>query len=235
MKHLKLFKTNADFESATLDLPNISYVNESATVIFLKPDPANGYEYVDFGLPSGTLWAKYNIGSNTEEGYGLRFAWGDTQGHTDEEFVNGEYVFNPEDYVFGTSPYTKYNSEDGLTVLELQDDAANANMGGEWHLPTANQWQELLDNTYQSYVTINNVPCVKVYSKTDSTKYIMIPYGAGYYVSGEHYDTKTSFYLIRDFRGSDNNFVLLLLGKYMESIGSGLDRNRGYSARGVLG
>ena len=39
------------------------------------------HEYVDLGLPSGTLWAKTNIGASSPEEYGLYFAWGETEGY----------------------------------------------------------------------------------------------------------------------------------------------------------
>lgn len=38
----------------------------------------NNHEYVDLGLPSGTLWATCNVGASTPESYGLAFAWGET-------------------------------------------------------------------------------------------------------------------------------------------------------------
>lgn len=41
------------------------------------PD-ADGYEYVDLGLPSGTLWATCNVGANCPEEYGDYFAWSET-------------------------------------------------------------------------------------------------------------------------------------------------------------
>ena len=39
----------------------------------------DGHEYVDLGLPSGTLWATCNVGADTPEGYGDYFAWGETE------------------------------------------------------------------------------------------------------------------------------------------------------------
>lgn len=42
-------------------------------------DPFNGHEYVDLGLPSGTLWATMNIGASAEEDYGDYYAWGETE------------------------------------------------------------------------------------------------------------------------------------------------------------
>ena len=40
----------------------------------------NGYEYVDLGLPSGTLWAACNVGASKPSDDGQYFQWGDTQG-----------------------------------------------------------------------------------------------------------------------------------------------------------
>jgi hypothetical protein len=40
-----------------------------------NPQP-DGHEYVDLGLPSGTLWATCNVGASKPEEYGDYFAWG---------------------------------------------------------------------------------------------------------------------------------------------------------------
>ena len=39
----------------------------------------NGHEWVDLGLPSGTLWASCNIGATSPEEYGDYFAWGEVR------------------------------------------------------------------------------------------------------------------------------------------------------------
>ena len=39
---------------------------------------ANGYDYVDLGLPSGLKWATCNVGADKPEGYGDYFAWGES-------------------------------------------------------------------------------------------------------------------------------------------------------------
>ena len=44
-----------------------------------KTEQANGHEYVDLGLPSGTLWATCNVGASKPEDYGDYFAWGETK------------------------------------------------------------------------------------------------------------------------------------------------------------
>ena len=108
-----------------------------------------GFEYVDLGLPSGTLWAKCNIGAEREVDYGLLFQWGDTQGYTAEQVGRGIGLkcFGCEDYKWtnGLSlSMTKYNVTDGKTVLDLEDDAAHVNMGGDWIMPTNEQLEELI-------------------------------------------------------------------------------------------
>lgn len=41
------------------------------------------HDYVDLGLPSGTLWATCNVGASRPEEYGDYFAWGETEPKTD--------------------------------------------------------------------------------------------------------------------------------------------------------
>ena len=116
-------------------------------------DAFNGHEYVDLGLPSGTLWAKMNVGANSETDYGLYFAWGETEGYTDASTKAFSWV----DYKYGDgSTFTKYNSTDGKTALDLEDDAASVNMGGDWHMPTNEQFQELLNTTYVTNTWVTN-------------------------------------------------------------------------------
>lgn len=116
----------------------------------------NGHVYVDLGLPSGTLWAKMNVGANNETDYGLYFAWGETQGYAD---ANSGKAFSWNDYKYGVYDrtntnhgMTKYNNTDGKTIFELEDDAAAVNMGGQWHMPTISQMEELAYGTTNGYV-----------------------------------------------------------------------------------
>ena len=72
-------------------------------------------EYVDFGLPSGNLWAKCNIGASSPDDAGLYFQWGDINGYTKEEIEAGKKKFNfyNDDYKFrGIGIFAKYNNTD---------------------------------------------------------------------------------------------------------------------------
>ena len=115
------------------------------------------HDYVDLGLPSGLLWAKCNVGASTEEEAGLYFQWGDTQGYTAEQIGNGEgqKAFSNADYKFyADGEYTKYNSSDGKTVLDPEDDAVHVNMGGNWRMPTYEEYKELYGNTDVYFVPV---------------------------------------------------------------------------------
>lgn len=119
-------------------------------IVFSSP---TDYEYVDLGLPSGLLWAKYNVGATSEEEAGLYFQWGDTQGYTVEQVGNGEGLkpFKQADYKWSvngsSSNFSKYNKSDRKVVLDPEDDAAHVNMGGNWRMPTYNECKELCFNT----------------------------------------------------------------------------------------
>ena len=89
----------------------------------------NGYAYVDLGLPSGTKWATHNIGATTPEGYGEYYQWGMTtppaDGNYSEENCATHGIEMPD--ISGDPQY----------------DAARANWGSTWRMPTREEMQEL--------------------------------------------------------------------------------------------
>lgn len=138
----------------------------------------NGYDYVDLGLPSGTLWSTCNVGASKPSDYGLYFQWGDTKGYTKGQVgrCDGKkkFALNWSDYKWGSEPnFTKYKTYG--TMLELEDDAANVNMGGDWHIPSPTQIQELLDNTTSEWTTIDGISGMAFTSKNDESNSIFIP------------------------------------------------------------
>ena len=142
----------------------------------------NGYDYVDLGLPSGTLWATCNAGASKPSDYGLYFQWGDTKGYTKSKIGRGDgkkkFALDWSDYKWGSEPtFTKYTAI-GAT-LELEDDAANANMGGSWYMPSPMQIQELLDNTTNAWTTQDGVNGRLFTSTKDTSKSIFVPAAGG--------------------------------------------------------
>ena len=150
---------------------------------------SNGHEFVDLGLPSGTLWATMNVGASSPLDYGLYFQWGDTQGYTKEQVGNGEgqkkFASDWSDYKWYLSGSEKENNlkfikyiKEGAT-LNLKDDAANVNMGGSWHMPSPEQIRELIDNTVSVLTKLDDVIGMRFISKNDPSKFIFIPAAGG--------------------------------------------------------
>lgn len=155
-------------------------------------DPYNGHAYVDLGL--SVKWATCNVGATTPEGYGDYFAWGEavpyyTAGHAWDNacsnWKTGKTGYNVASYKWCEGFYlTKYcNSSsygivDNKSILDATDDAATANWGGSWRMPTKAERDELLENCTWTWTTRNGVNGYRVTSNTNSNS-IFLP-AAGY-------------------------------------------------------
>ena len=143
----------------------------------------NGYEWVDLGLPSGAKWATCNVGATSPESYGNYYAWGETapkSNYTWEtyKYCNGSYdtmtkYCTESGYGYGYNGFT-----DGKTTLELNDDAARANWGGKWRMPTEAEQNELRNNCAWTWTTQNGVMGYKVTSKTNGNSIFLPAAGA---------------------------------------------------------
>lgn len=103
---------------------------------------------VDLGLASGLLWAKYNMGTTDPTKPGDYYAWGETS--TKKKYYSDNYKHFKTD---GGIKVLKYNEKDGKTVLDLNDDAARANIGAGYRIPTKEDWEELLEDCKWEAVT----------------------------------------------------------------------------------
>ena len=125
-----------------------------------KAREANGHEYVDLGLPSGTLWATCNVGASKPEDYGNYYAWGETGTKSTYDCSTYKYANGADDKLtkYCNSIFHGYRFfSDNLTELQSGDDPATANWGGGWQTPTKAQWEELLNNTTIQWTTLNGV------------------------------------------------------------------------------
>lgn len=118
------------------------------------------HNYVDMGLPSGMKWATCNIGATSPEDYGDYFAWGETKPKNTYSWSNYRYsnggLFTLTKYC--NNPANGYNGyTDNLTTLEACDDAATANWGESWRMPTYRELQELVDVCTSEWVILNGV------------------------------------------------------------------------------
>ena len=173
MKFIHKFDTIADFNTGikNYEEPWVSYTKEINRVDYNNVIDTNGHEFVNLGLPSGTLWATCNVGASSYDELGTFFAWGEITGDKRGSANYKNYSWN--DYSLGTSTsnLTKYNSTDNKTVLDLEDDAAHVIMGGNWCMPTLEQIQELINSnncTISSVLTDNNSYVISLKSKTNN-------------------------------------------------------------------
>ena len=148
-----------DGVKTTYEVANVDSITFSKVE---NPDPDN-HEYVDLGL--SVKWATCNVGATKPEEYGDYFAWGETQ-------PKSTYSWSAYKYCNGSATtLTKYctNSDfgtiDNKTVLEAADDAARANWGGSWRMPTDAELTELREQCTWTWTTQNGVYGYKVTSK----------------------------------------------------------------------
>ena len=100
-----------------------------------------GYEWVDLGLPSGTKWATCNVGATTPEGYGNYYAWGETTTKASYDDSNSVTDWQQISDFSGNAQY----------------DAARANWGSTWRMPTKTEMEELVNNCTWTWTTQNGV------------------------------------------------------------------------------
>ena len=130
-----------------------------------------GVVAVDLALPSGLLWASCNVGATSPEQYGDYVAWGET---------TSKAVYSWDTYAFDNSvnhdgsSLSKYTGSD-YSVLRPEDDAARQNWGLNWRMPTKTEWEELINNTDQEWITVSGVKGGKFMKKTNHSVYIFLP------------------------------------------------------------
>lgn len=142
------------------------------------------HEYVDLGLPSGTLWATCNVGASAPEEYGDYFAWGE---------VDPKSTYNWKTYFDSiggsSSDFRKYYNGGGKTELDLQDDAAYMNWGEGWRMPSLEQFEELCNSDYTttSWTTQNGTDGLLITSKSNEVS-LFLP------AAGDHWETSYANY-----------------------------------------
>lgn len=153
----------------------------------------NGHEYVDLGLPSGTLWATCNVGASKPEDYGDYFAWGATSPQSVYDWVHAPYQTQNTE-VYSSVRFTKYlgsttnsfldktaKKSDALkTILDLEDDAAHVNWGGGWYTPTQAEQKELMKECIWAWSVQKGVNGYRVISKRNNNSIFLPAAGFGY-------------------------------------------------------
>ena len=143
----------------------------------------NGHAWVDLGLPSGTKWATCNVGADSPEEYGDYYAWGETTTKSTYE------ESNCPTYGLSISQLLSQGYIDGEWNLTPQYDAAKANWGGAWRMPTKTELEELINNCTWTWITQNGVKGYSVQGPSGAS--IFLPaagrrFGSSLYLDGDY-------------------------------------------------
>ena len=156
---------------------------EEVSFTTLKAPFENGHEYIDLGL--SVKWATMNVGANSPEEHGDYFAWGETQPKATYDWSTYKYKWcnGSETTLTKYNTDSSYGTVDNKTQLDLSDDAAHVNWGGDWRMPTDAEWTELREQCTWTWTTQNGVKGYKVTSKSNGNS-IFLP-AAGYRVNSD--------------------------------------------------
>lgn len=146
----------------------------SDNVYFVVED--NYHEYVDLGL--SVKWATCNVGADSPEEYGDYFAWGETEPKSTYDWGTYKWSEGDSDNMTKYCTDSYYGTVDNKKQLDLSDDAALANWGGSWRMPTHDEFTELRENCTWTWTTHNGMKGYKVTSKVNGNS-IFLP-AAGY-------------------------------------------------------
>ena len=205
------------------------------------PEPDN-HEYVDLGLPSGTLWATCNVGANSPQESGNYFAWGETEPkdtyYWDTYVYYGGYdqgagVWKMKKYCTNTN-YGYNGFKDDKTLLDPTDDAATVNWGTDWQTPSEQQIEELCNSNYTTREWDDYYNGINVISKINGNQ-IFLPFVS--YISGTSLDERNVFeyscYWSRSLNNRYPHYANYLRIKWGDILLDASPRYYGYAIRPV--
>ena len=200
--------------------------------IILHPAAGGGHEWVDLGLPSGTLWATCNVGADSPEQYGDYFAWGETAPKEVYSWETYKWCNGSKKTMTKYCTSSEYGTVDGKTELDSKDDAAYVNWGVSWRMPTKEQCIELSDYCTWTWTELNGVNGQLITGPNGNTMFLP--------AAGERYNDKVGdlgsfgqFWSRTLYSDADYAANILYLNSNQLSGVFGNDRYMGFSIRPV--
>ena len=144
-------------------------VTTKGNIMTFTTNTLDSPDYVDLGL--SCKWAIFNLGASSPESNGNYYAWGE---------VNGKFMFS-------TSNYIHYNKNIGNNISGTEYDAARANLGSPWRMPTKAEFEELIQKCTWKQTTYNGITGYLVTGKNGNS--IFLPKTGsdyGYWTSTAH-------------------------------------------------
>ena len=178
---------------------------------------------VDMGLPSGRLWAKCNIGAVSPEGRGMYFSWGNLEPHQKDQ-----------GYDFSQAVYNNTTGASILTDLTLEQDAAHCLLGGLWHMPSKEDFQELYDNCTTAWTTNYNSTGIagRVFTSKNNSNTLFFPAAGDYNGTTLSNEGSGGYYWSSSFDSATNAYNLLFRSSGVRPQGND-GRRYGFSVRPV--
>ena len=193
LQHIAISENGSDGTKA-IELPK-----EEGSASFSVPDSDKMYEtrpyakaygiyfygegesiWVDLGLPSGILWAKYNVDATSPEEYGGYYAWGETE--EKEIYTEDTYKYAHIEYCSEHDiSYYEY-TDIGSDISGTQYDIAHVKWGNGARMPKLEEIKELYNNCSCKAGTLNNIKGVNIIGPNGNR--IFIPYAGGYNEDG---------------------------------------------------
>lgn len=167
--------------------------SQTAKVSRKEFDPVDA---VDLGLPSGLLWAGWNVGAKSPEEIGNFYAWGETRAFKEDDeyqYLHEYIAWDPETedmwnywnnwmiemYGRGADGWYLYIYDDlGTNISGTFYDAARGQHGGGWRMPSEAEWRELYNNCTRKEVTYKDVKGTLFTGHNGNS--IFLPYGGLY-------------------------------------------------------
>lgn len=176
---------------------------------------------VDMGLPSGVQWASCNVGAAEPSDLGLYFSWGNIEGHQ-----------RGEGYDFSQAVY---NSTPGAAIdadIPLEQDAARENLGVPWRMPSAAEYQELVDNCTSIWTTMDGV-YGRLFTSNVNGKTLFFPAAGRFGGKSLYYRGSYGYYWSSTYI-SASGARFMYFGDSNVIPGESGDRPYGFSVRAVL-
>lgn len=206
-------------------------------------------EAIDLGLT--VKWASFNLGASKPEEYGDYYAWGEIKPYYScldpLTWKDGKTGYNWPSYKWCNGSITtliKYNTNseygtvDDNTILDLEDDAARANLGGNWRMPTKEEQEELRTKCTWSLTTVNGVDVYMATGPNDNSIYFPFAGELYYHDNGQTLKEGMGSYSLcwsssLDITSQTGAAAIFIAPNYWRPVDVFRSRISGYSIRPV--
>lgn len=202
--------------------------NKNGSALLNCPDNKHPHA-IDLGLPSGTKWACCNLGASTPESFGKYFAWGETS--PKDIYTRENHVYYSEyNYALGKDVFVNI----GTNIAGTNYDAATANWGAPWKMPTNSQIEELIDLRNYNLTKENGVAGIRFTGNNGGS--IFLPAAGGTYYGNSDDVGVDGAYWSSSILAEDSRYARILffyIYEYYSTSASHGDRFDGLPIRPV--